>query len=362
MQPNSRKFLATVIAIVVAASLAAKIDIAAAQSSAGSSAAAIEVQITHPTRGTVTRWLTLPGNLHALQETTLYAKVPGYLKSISVDKGDAVKAGQVIAVIEAPELIADQARYRAEAEAAKAEYNRIQEAVKQAPDLVMAVEVDRAKGKYEVAKANLERNQTLLEFAKITAPFPGLITKRYVDLGAFIPAATSGSTAQTAAIVTLMNFLSVRVQVAVPEFEASLVTKALPVRFTVEGLSGRTFEGKITRYSYALDESSKTMLAEIEIPNPKLELRPGMYASVQIGIEHHDGVTMVPSAALLMEKTNASVFTLAGNVAKKRAVKIGFNDGKNVEILDGLKADEAVILLGKRSLTDGQSVQATEAK
>jgi len=104
------------------------------------------------------------------------------------------------------------------------------------------------------------------------------------------------------------------------------------------------------------------MLTEIEVPNPKLDLRPGMYASVQLAVEHHDNVMTVPSAALLTEKTNTSVFVLNGSVAKKRPVKVGFNDGKNVEIVDGLKAEESVILLGKKPLTDGQSVQATEAK
>jgi RND family efflux transporter MFP subunit len=332
------------------------------QAQNANSAAALDVEITHATRGNINRWVTLPGNIHALQEATLYAKVPGYLKSINVDKGDSVRAGALLAEIEAPELIADLSRCRAEAVAAKAEYDRMQQAVQQAPDLIMPVELDRAKGKHEVAKANLERIETLLAFAKITAPFSGTITKRFVDLGAFIPSATSGSAAQNAAILTLMNFNVVRVQVAVPEAEAPLVSKGQPARFKIDELPGRNFEGKVTHLAYALDESSKTMLAEIEMPNPKLELRPGMYVSVQIGLERREGALLMPTAALVVEKTNAFVYIAASNVAKKTPIKIGFNDGSKVEIVEGVTENDAVILVGKRSLTNGQQLRVTEAK
>jgi membrane fusion protein (multidrug efflux system) len=324
--------------------------------------AGVEVQLAEPQQGGIHRWIALPGTVRALQEATLYAKVPGYVKVIRVDKGDAVKAGAVLAELEAPELVADLVRNRAETQVAKAELERVEQAVKQSPDLIMPVEADRARGKYDVAKANLERVETLLSFTKITAPFSGMVTRRYADLGAFIPAATSGSTAQSAALVTLADFNTVRVQVAVPEAEASRVAKGQPVRIKVDALPGRTFEGTITRFSYALEESSRTMLAEVELQNPKLELRPGMYASVQIGIEHHDAALLIPTAALVMEKTNAFVFTPAGDTAKKKAVKIGFNDGSKVEVLEGLAATEQVILAGKRSLADGQKIQITRAQ
>lgn len=325
-------------------------------------AAPAAVEFTHPTQGSVYRWVKLPGTIKPLQEATLYAKVAGYLQSISVDKGDNVKAGATLAVLETPELSADLARYKAEVEAAKSEYERLQQAAKQAPDLVMPLELDRAKGRYDVAKATLERTQSMLSFSKITAPFSGTVTKRFVDTGAFIPAATSGSAAQTAAVVTLMNFNTVRVQVAVPDTEAALIQKGWPVKFSVTGLADRNFDGKISRFSYALDEGSKTMLVESELANPKLELRPGMYASVQLALERHDNVLLIPSAALVMEKTNAFAYAVNGSMAKKRAIKIGFNDGKNVEVTEGLAASDSVILVGKKTLSDGMAIQATEAK
>src|SRR5437016_14479392 len=245
----------------------------------------VSVQVVQPKRGSVTRNVTLPGEIKPYQQATLYAKVAGYLKTITVDKGDRVKEGDLIADIEVPEMLADLARYKGEVEVAELDYKRLSESQKKLPDLVVPQTVDNAKGKLDVAKASLERTGTLLGFAKIAAPFSGVITKRMVDAGAFIPAATSGSAAQNAAIVTLADFNRVRVQVAVPELETALVATDQPVQLSVDGLPGRAFDGRITRFSYALDEATKTMLAEIELPNPILELQTRMYAVVNIGIE-----------------------------------------------------------------------------
>ena len=322
----------------------------------------VAVQVIQPERGPITRYITLPGEVKPYQQATLYAKVAGYLKTITVDKGDSVKEGALLAEIEVPELIAERAKYRAEVEVADIDYKRLSETQKKAPDLVMPQSVDDARGRLAVAKANLERSDTLLNYAKLTAPFSGVITRRLVDPGAFIPAATSGGAAQNAALVTLSDFNRVRVQAAVPENEASLVATNQPVKFTVEGLPGRSFEGTVTRFSYALEETSKTMLAEIELPNPTLELRPGMYAAVKIGIERRSDALLVPVAALVQEKAGASVLTLADNKARKTPVKIGFNDGQHVEILSGLGPNQAVILAGKQPLSDGQTVKPTEAK
>jgi len=322
----------------------------------------IEVQTVHPRRGQITRSITLPGEVKAYQQATLYAKVAGYLKTISVDKGDFVKAGALLAEIEVPELLADVTKYKAEVEVAALDYQRLSESQKKAPDLVVPQTVDEAKGKLDIAKANLERTETLLNYAKISAPFSGVVTRRMVDPGAFIPAATSGSAAQNAALLALMDFNTVRVQVAVPELEASLVAKDQPVKVNVDGLPGRAFDGRVTRFSYALDEASKTMLAEVELPNPKLELRPGMYAIVKIGIERKEDALLVPLEAVVTERAGASVFAAVENRARKIPIKIGFNDGANAEIASGLNADQAVILVGKRSLSDGQAIKVMEAK
>ena len=329
---------------------------------ATASSPAADVKTVRLQRGEIIRYVTLPGSIKANQQATLYAKVPGYLKSLAVDKGDSVKAGQALAEIEVPELLADIAKAKAEVEVAEIEYKRVSEAQKKAPDLVMPQTVDDALGKLKVAKASLEHDQTLLGFSKIVAPFDGIITARYVDPGAFIPAATGGSAAQTAAVVTVMDFNIVRVQVAVPEAEASLVRASQPVKFTVEGLPGKAFEGKVSRLAYALDDATKTMLVEADLSNPTRELRPGMYAMVRLGVEKHTDALLIPVEALVMEKASAFAFVTTDGKARKTPIKIGFNDSAKVEVLDGLPADATVILAGKQTLQDGQAINVTEAK
>jgi RND family efflux transporter MFP subunit len=321
---------------------------------------AADVKTVRPQRGEIIRYVTLPGSIRANQQATLYAKVAGYLKSLNVDKGDRVQVGQVLGEIEVPELLADLAKFKAEWDIADLDYGRAVMAHEKSPDLVMPQSVDAAKAKALMAKANLERTQTLLSYAKITAPFAGIVTARFVDPGAFIPSATSGSAAQTAAIVTLADFNSVRAQVALPEVESALAQVGQPVKFSVEGLAGKTFEAKISRMSYALDDATKTMLIEADLPNPDLRLRPGMYATSKVGVEKHTDTLLIPSEALVMEKANAFAFVTDGGKAKKTAIKIGFNDGTKVEVLAGLTASEAVILVGKLTLADGAAVNVTE--
>lgn len=323
----------------------------------------ITVQTTLPKRGEIARTVTLPTfRILAEQEATLYAKVSGYLKTLTVDKGDTVTNGQMLAEIEVPELLADLAQYQAEAGVARTNYERLAEARTKAPDLVVPQTVDDLRGQWEVAQAKLQRTETLLQYARLAAPFSGVITARFVDPGAFIPAATAGSTPQSAALVTVMDYSRVRVQVFVPEVEVPLIHNGVPAQVTVEELPGKAFKGSVTRFAHALDQATKTMLTEIELPNPSGELRPGMYASVQLEVERKQDALLLPVPALVVEKAGTSVFTIVDGKAKKTPVHTGFNDGVNVEILEGVKPNQPVILVGKQTINDGQSVNPTEAQ
>ncbi len=323
----------------------------------------ITVQTTLPQRGEIARTITLPTfHILAVQEATLYAKVAGYLKTLTVDTGDAVTNGQALGEIEVPELLADLAQYQAEARVTRTNYERLAEARIKAPDLVVPQTVDELRGLWEVAQARLQRTDTLMKYARLTAPFSGVVTARFVDPGAFIPAATTGSTPQSAAILTLMDYSRVRIQMSIPEAEAPYIHDGVPARITLEALGARTLTGSVTRFAHALNEATKTMLAEIELPNPTGEIRPGMYASVQLEVERKRDALLVPVQALMVEKAGASLFAIADGKAKKMPVRTGFNDGIKVEILEGAKLDQPVILVGKLPLTDGQAVNVGEAK
>ncbi len=330
--------------------------------SSAAPASPARVSVARARRGSISRSIALPAVIRPRDQAVLYAKVAGYLKTIRVDRGDSVRKGDLLAEIESPELVADLARQKAEVAVAEIAYRRASDAQKKAPDLVMPQTVDDAKGRLDVAQASLERTETLLAYTKIRAPLSGVVTKRSVDPGAFIPAATSGSVAATAALLTVMDIRTVRVQIPVPEPEVPLVAVGLPVAVTVDELPGRVFDGRVTRFAYALDEASKTMEAEAEIANPKSELRPGMYARAKIGMERKTDALLIPAGALLPGKDRDFVFTVADGKAKRVAVKPGFRDDTAVEILEGLASDQTVLLAGTNPPADGQPVTVVEAR
>jgi membrane fusion protein (multidrug efflux system) len=325
-------------------------------------AAPVAVTTVVPTTGSITRTVTLPTfKLLPYQSATIYAKIAGYLKSVKVDKGDLVREGQLLAELEVPELMADETQFKAEASVARGNYERMAEARRRAPDLVIPQTVDDLRGHAEVAQAKLQRTQSLLQFSRLTAPFAGVVTARFADPGAFIPAATSGSTPQSAAVLTVMDFTRIRVQLYVPEAEVPLIRNGLPVRLTLDEIPGKTFTGSVTRFSNVLDDATKSMLTEVELPNPGAQLRPGMYATARVDVERKAQALLVPVAAVAVEKAGAFAYLLVDGKVHKVAVKTGFNDGKNVELLDGVRTGDQVIVVGKQSLSEGQAVTVAKA-
>ena len=327
------------------------------------SAQALELPATKPTSGTIHRWVALPSTLAPWQQATLYAKVTGYIKKIAVDKGDSVKAGQVIAEIEVPELEAELVKFEAESSAlkpalefAQQEYDRLVKAQKSSPDLILPqmlekakAELDKAKAAFDVVDANAKRARVMIGYAKIVAPFDGIITARSVDAGALVNAGTSK-------VVDLVDASTIRLQIPVTELETSLVQVGKPVRATIDAVGVTPIEASISRISYALDPATRTMLAEADLKNTDLKLRPGMYAMAKIGVEKHENAMLIPVTGLVMEKTAAFVFKPADGKAIKTAITIGFNDGTNVEVLTGLDKDSTVFLPDKVALTDKQPV------
>lgn len=313
-------------------------------------ASALELPVAKPVTGAIHRWITLPGTLAAMQQTALHARVSGYVKSISVDKGDAVKAGQLLAQIEVPELQADLIKTQAEVTAAEIQLKRLNDARQRESGIVTAKDVDDAEARLAIAKATHERSVTLLDFAQIKAPFDGVITGRMVDTGAYV--APAGG-----ALVNVADARTLRCQIPVTELESPLVHTGSLVKVTLEAFGAKPIEATITRTAHALDETTRTMLAEADLSNADLKLPPGMYASVKIAVEKHDHAVLIPIAGLVLEKTNAFVFKLVGGKAVKTSVVIGFNDGTNVEV-PALKPEDVILLPGTTLLTDGQSVTA----
>jgi len=313
-----------------------------------SSLIAEELPATKPQKGTIHRWISLPASLAPWQQVALKARVAGYVKSVSVDKGDTVNAGQTLIEIEVPELQADLISHRAEVTAAEVEVKRLHEARKKSPDLILPQSVDDAEAKLAIAKAGMDRAQTLLDFAQIKAPFAATVSDRRVDPGAY--AAAGGDT-----LLHLVDASTLRLQVPIIEMESALIKPDQQVEAKLEALAGSVVKGTISRTSTVLDAATRTLLVEADLKNEDGRLRPGMFVTARLAVEQHDNATIIPVTGLVKEKANSFVFKHVNGKAVKTAVKTGFNDGVNVELPE-LKPDDVILLPGTTVLTDGQDV------
>ena len=311
-------------------------------------ALAVELPATKPQKGTIHRWISLPASLAPWQQVALKARVAGYVKSVSVDLGDTVSAGQQLIEIEVPELEAGIISRRAEVTAADIEVKRLHEARKKSPDLILPQAVDDAEAKLAIAKAGMDEAMTLLDFAQIKAPFAGVVTARNVDHGAY--AAAGGET-----LLHIMDTSTLRLRVPVIELETGFLKAGQQVEVKAEALTGTVVKGSISRISGGLDEATRTLTVEADLKNEEGRMRPGLYVTARLAVEQHDDATIIPVAGLVKEKAASFVFKHVNGKAVKTAVKPGFNDGVHVELPE-LKPDDVILLPGTTVLADGQDV------
>ncbi len=325
---------------------------------ASSSSAALPVQTLPVQRRDLARTLTLPGNVSPWLQATLYAKVPGYLKSMNADKGDVVKKGQLLAVLDAPEVEQLFQQADADYQIKQVTFERMRNVWRENPDVIAKQDVDLAEAAAKATKHLRDSRWSMLEYTKVFAPFDGTITARFADPGAFIPAAT-GSATQSIPFFTVMDLDTVRIYVSVPQEAALWANRGVPAVLTARELPGQEFRGSITRTTTVLDPSTRTLLVEIDLPNPNHRLRPGMFVAATLMLEEHPQALALLPAALVSDKTGTSVFVVEGGTAKLVAVKTGLDDGAWVEVLEGLQENTEVVVVGKTGLTDGQAVHAS---
>lgn len=319
---------------------------------------AIEVQVLKPQRRNIVYSVRLPATLSPLAQVTLYAKVSGYLKAIHVDKGDSVKAGQVLAVLDDPEL--EQRYQQAQSEYAikKVTYERLANVWKENPDVIAKQDVDVAEAAYLGATHALEQLATMVDYTNVRAPFAGVITARFVDVGALLQAATSSAT-QAMPLFTLMDMSTIRVYASVPQEDAPLVKARSPAAVTLSQFPEKNFTGTVTRTTGVLDPATRTMLVEIHVPNKDRFLQPGMFGEAVIRLKSHRDALAIPPAALIMENAGASVFVVTQGKAQKVPVKTDLDDGMWIEVIEGLTGNEDVVVVGKARLHDGALAHAS---
>jgi membrane fusion protein (multidrug efflux system) len=323
------------------------------------------VTVTMPERRDVTRTSTLPGDVSGLNEAALYAKVTGYLQRIDVDKGDWVKKGQTLAVIEVPELQQKLKRARANLDVKRVTYDRLNGVWTADRRLVARQDVDIAQGKLEQARADVEELEALVGYTTIVAPFDGVITARYVDPGALIQADAHGTTSTpgggSVPVVRVADIDTLRVSVYVPEEETSRIRRGMPATLRLREFPGREFVGSVTRFATALDLSTRTMLTEVDLRNPAHELYPGMYADVTLELERHPGALSLPASAIGGAGDARFVYVVRDGALVKLPVTLGIADAGAVEVVSGLHGDERIVTTVTPALREGAEVQAIDA-
>lgn len=321
-------------------------------------------------RGSQKADIVLPASLYAMQETTIYARTNGYLKRWQVDIGDQVKAGQILAEIEAPELDreldqahASRAQVRAHLELARVTAERYGALLKE--EAVSPQEVDEKygihdvrKADYAAAEANLRRLQQMKSFQRVTAPFSGTIVARNVDVGSLIQA---GSASSSGWLFKLAQTDTIRVHAAVPQSSMRMIKPGMTVDLVVPELGERVFPAKVMRNAGAFDSATRTMVVEMHVPNRGGPLLPGMYAQAKINLVNAEPNLQIPINALMVggEGPRVAVVDTSG-VIHIKPVKVGRDFGKEVEILAGLTDNERVINNPRDSLVEGSKVRATE--
>jgi RND family efflux transporter MFP subunit len=325
----------------------------------------VSVAIAAP--GEATAELLLPSSVEAAQETPLYPRVNGYVKRIHADIGAKVQAGAVLAEIETPELDQQVAQARAALEQTQANftlaatsYARWQEM--QRSRIVAAQEVDERKSALDArkadrtaAEANLQRLAQTQSFQKITAPFAGTVTKRFVEVGQLV---TGDLNDTTRVLFRLEQTATLRAFINVPQSYYRNVSVGQTVALGFRELPNRTFTGAVVRTAGALDPATRTLRTEIQVPNEAGELIPGLYAEVKFLVQRERPPITVPARAIIIQSAGPQVATINGeNRVTFHAVTLGRDTGKAVEVLTGLPTGTRYITNPTDTLRDGALVQ-----
>jgi RND family efflux transporter MFP subunit len=329
------------------------------------------VTVTHPKPGAPMQEIVLPGDMQAYIDSPIYARTNGYLKSWTADIGAHVKAGQLLGEIDAPEV--DQQLEQAREDLATAQANlslaeitatRYKDLLK--TDSVAQQDVDNATGNLdarkttvESARANVKRLEDLQSYEKIYAPFEGVITARNTDIGALIDSGSSAGTTRELFHIASVNRL--RVYVNVPQVYSPHIRPGLHADLVLAEYPGRKFVGTVVRDSGAIDNSTRTLLTEVDVENPTGELKPGSYVEIHLAMPSSVTTFTLPNNATIFKSAGMQVATVKnGKTIALIPITPGRDFGTNVEILAGLKGDESVVLNPPDSIAEGQTVRVIQ--
>jgi multidrug efflux pump subunit AcrA (membrane-fusion protein) len=366
-------FAAVIVAFIVSGGFVlAKQQLLQRQTTQLSQTAALgpHVLVTQISGGAASRTIDLPASIHGYIETPVYAKVPGYMKTINVDKGDHVKAGDVIAIIESPETDKQVADARSFLWIQNVTDVRNQELVRQ--QVVPQQTADQTHSAMLQAKALYQQELAMQQYEVVRAPFDGIVTARFVDPGTLIPAATSPVSATPNAvflptnntstpIVSLASQTPLRIYAYVPQTFSSLIKDGDPATVTVADFADRKFAGTVTRHPEALDQTTRTMQVEVDLPNQDRSLFPGMYANMKMTAHVTSSNLTAPDDALIFRNDKIYLPVVRNNHLKLVEVTLGHDSGYTVEVNGDLQAGDQIAVNVGEAARDGEPVQPVES-
>jgi RND family efflux transporter MFP subunit len=306
-----------------------------------------------------TRTITLPGEIHGFYETPIYAKISGYVKHMFVDKGSYVKAGQLVATIESPETDQEVRNYKSTYDLAKITDARNQVLVSQA--VIPQQTADESHLTMLADLASWKQLVATQQYERVYAPFDGMITVRNLYPGALVATPSAANTSNPS-IYQIATLKPLRVYVYLPQTYTPFVHDGDESIVTVSEYPSRDYKGSITRHPTALDQDTRTMLIEVDLPNGDLTLYPGMYANVAITIKGSNGAPRVPDEALIFNGERVYVPIVRDRKIHLVDVKLGLDDGIHCQVTRGLKGDETVALGLGQAVTEGELIRPLMAK
>ncbi len=313
----------------------------------------IEVNVATARRDSKPKELVLPGTFQAFNQTTIFPRSNGYVKSWKVDIGDNVQAGQLLAEIATPEVDQQLAQARAQEEIAKLTADRWRDLVQK--NVVSKQEYDQNEKAYEAAKANLQQLEKIQGFQQVVAPFTGKITARNIDIGTLVTAGTGNSGTP---LFSMVQSDPLRVYVFVPQENAASMREGLKAKILVQERPGQDFEGTVTRTAGALDPTSRTMQVEVQVPNHDGKLYAGMYGQVKFLLPDDNAPIVVPADAFVFRSQGPQVVTVTNdNRIHWQKIRVGRDFGTQLEVLDGLAENTKVVMNPTDDLTEGGQVQ-----
>jgi RND family efflux transporter MFP subunit len=329
------------------------------------------VSVISPTASESTREILLPGTTQAFTDAPIFARTNGYVKRWYFDIGAHVKAGQLLAEIETPEVDQQLQQARADLETARANLRQAQITADRwrallESDSVSKQETDVAVSALSAMKATVDSNianvgrlEQLQSFEKIFAPFDGVITARNVDIGVLVNAGSTSTAGRELFHMTAIQTL--RVFVAVPEVYSRAARPGSPATLTLDEFPGRSFQGTLVRTANAIDLASRTLLVEVDVDNPRGELLPGAYVFVHLKLPGQVATVTIPANTLLFRTEGLQVGVVRDGRAQLVPVTIGNDHGDTVEISAGLQPSDKVIVAPSDSLTSGTRVRVVSA-